>query len=179
MSKITLVPGDVYVSEIFPNIPLSQVIEITNAMPNLLEYTKRYLVKLGKSLGMGEILPNQVLKKLSVLDVNSQAFIQAFEKALPALSNFYSYQIIGKLYDAFEADYKQITDNVYNKTILDPVHYSLIRSSPDTLIQDNFPRFYEMLVQLLKQALTNSDYLIGVSKANDALSKSLFKLTFQ
>ena len=148
-------------------------------MPKLIDYTKNYIVSLGKNLGMGEILPNQVLRNLSVPDVNSQAFIKAFEKALPPLTNFYSYQIIGKLYDAFEADYKKIIDRVYNKTILDPVHYALIRSSPDTIIQDNFPTFYEVLVMLLQQALTNSDYMIGVSKANDALRNSIFKVTFQ
>lgn len=43
MSKITIIPGDMYLYEVFPKLLLSQVIEITTAMPKLLEYTKRYL----------------------------------------------------------------------------------------------------------------------------------------
>lgn len=176
MSKITSIPGDVYVSEIFPKLPISQVILITNGIPNLLNYTKRYLSDLGRRLGMGNNLPaNQVLKNLSVPDINSQDFIRAFEKTLPPIRQLYSVENIGKLYDAFESDYKKIVDQVYGKTILDPVHYSFIYSSPDTLIQDNFPIFYETFVDLLQKLLTDSDYLLKVQQANQSLKSTLFK----
>ena len=45
-------PVDIYVSEIFPKIKLSEILELASLQPYLIEGTNNYLVEMGKSLGM-------------------------------------------------------------------------------------------------------------------------------
>ncbi len=46
------IPSDVYVTEIFPKLKLSEIIMLAEIQPYLIPATKEYLVKLGRKYGM-------------------------------------------------------------------------------------------------------------------------------
>jgi hypothetical protein len=106
-----MIPGDIYLSEIFPNPKISflNIIELAKALPYLTPYVKQYLVFLGNASGLDNIETAQdYLRKIHIND----NYIQDYRDFMFILSSMIGTSL---LTDAEEGELNQFIQTLYKK----------------------------------------------------------------
>ncbi len=108
---MSMIPGDIYLSEIFPNPKISflNIIELAKALPYLTPYVKQYLVFLGNASGLDNIETAQdYLRKIHIND----NYIQDYRDFMFILSSMIGTSL---LTDAEEGELNQFIQTLYKK----------------------------------------------------------------
>ena len=173
-------PQDIMVYHLFPRLPLSRVIEITEANPKLLPKTKQHILNLGKSIGIREAKEaKEVLAKLeikkNVYDVYYRFQTYYIDDIRDFLYTWVDEEIYNlldddrvlktlhdmflNLFELFEIDWKNNLDTVFQKQILKPKVYES-KNWPCYLeiFSKHFPNFYKAFYRELEEFLFHTDF---------------------
>jgi len=172
-------PQDLFEHQLFPVLPLSKVIELTEIRPDLLPKTKKYILKLGETLGMKNISDSrQVLKNLHLsktLDEIFQEFCDffyndIFDFVLSWVDDV-TYETMNReeilseweikleqMYPIFMKDMNQNVDTVFGKIILHPKVYFSNKGSSEGIFQKMFSNLYDEFYHQLKLFFTETHF---------------------
>lgn len=168
-------PQDIIIHHLFPSLPLSKVIQITELRPDLLPKTKDYICKLGKSIGMKNINdPKQVFNNLHVSKTQDEIFEVFYDFYCHDVISFICSwvdkftldvmdrdkimsewkSIMNKMYPFYLEDMNRNLDIVFGKSILHPDVYMKNRGKYGIFTR-MFPNLYRVFYEQMKVFLTD------------------------
>lgn len=139
-------PYDLIVSEIFPKLQLSSIIELTKAYPPWLPITKKYIHDVGQKLGFDHLKDHRDIFKHLLYQDDIQCRFFNIKTSLPVIVYLLTisynqkmsdvenelYPKIQQLYQDFEMDMNQNLDTIDSK--------QMIRYSSLVYVKQNMPR---------------------------------------
>ena len=177
MQQSQSLPQDIIVYHLFPKLPISRVIEITQLDPVLLPKTKEHILKLGNSIGIVDSKDaKDVLAKLEnkkdpkeVFDRFQSYFIDDIvdflitwvdEDVYHQLDNDNILKILQDIFDdlygAFEHDWNANLDYVFGKTLIKPEVY--LSKKQGDLFSKWFPNLYREFYQKIEYFFLNTKF---------------------
>lgn len=137
-------PTDIIITELFPKLKFSDIINLTHVHPEWLDMTKKYILSLGNTLEFKDIHTyHDVLNKLTVkMDIRAEFNqIKQFSPVTVRLltQGYYNHnypieeeellKMLDSLYPYFEEDMKANLDTVFSKKIVTPSTIQFIKKN--------------------------------------------------
>jgi hypothetical protein len=173
-------PQDIIVNHLFPRLPLSRVIEITEANPILLPKTKEHILDIGRSIGIRDAKEaKEVLSKLEmkkkVYDIYHKFQTYFIDDIIDFLYSWVDEEIYRtlndnmvfktlhdmflNLFEVFVLDWNNNLDTIFQKQILKPeVYESKNWPCYPKIFSERFPNFYQAFYRELEEFLFHTDF---------------------